>query len=234
VSYTRAQLRTQIQRLGDFSGSARWDATAGGEIDQMAGYVFGREWGRLLNANRHYRTNKVQPISDANGRIPVSAFSTGTGDSAKNFYRILTFVRNNYQYKMGTVEEWALGEGTGVAPRVYVYEGQTVLFLPKETNFDFSTDPKGSFIWVNWRPARVDQLSGDGVSVDFPDGYEQLLALETAAMLLTKGGAEVDTTAQFRVLAEQMRADMLQDVARSTAKAQRFQFEDTAAMWAGN
>jgi hypothetical protein len=35
-------------------------------------------------------------------------------------------------------------------------------------------------------------------------------------------------------LAEEIRADMLQDIARESAKAMRVQFEDTSAMWAGN
>jgi hypothetical protein len=239
MSITRVQWRTKTQQWMDASGSTRWDfSTPGtaGEVDALGGYVHQAEWARILNANRHYRMNKVAPTTDANGFVPVTALTTGTGDAQRNFYRIVLWVFNNYIYKTGTQEEWALGQNQGVAPRVYFLSdsgsGAAFMSLPVQQNVPF--DGTGSFIWVNWFPQRIDVLGADTSVVDFPNGYEELLAIETAAKLLAKGGAEVQATNDLKRLAEEMRADMLQDVSREAAKAMRAQFEDTAAMWAGN
>lgn len=234
MSLTRAQLRTRCQRVMDAVASTRWDTTAGatGEIDQVLGLVHMQEWKRILNVNRHYRVNKVQPTSDSDGRIAISSLTTGSADSVKNFYRVLLFARANYPYKTGTVEEWALGETNGVSPRVWYLEGTNIMFLPKEVSTALTGASDG--IWVNYYPCLVDRLSSDSVTVDFPDGYEGIIAYEAAAILLAKGGAEFDTTQRLKVLAEEMREAMLQDLARTSAKAMRMSFEDTSAQWGGN
>jgi len=238
VSLTRAQLRTQTQRHMDSVSSKRWDTTAGttGEIDNELGYVHFKEWTRILNANRHYRLNKVQPTTDANGYIALTGLTTGTGDAVRNFYRVILVVINNYIYKTGTQEEWALGQAQGVAPRVWFLtdSGTASAILPLPVMASYTFTGVGDFIWVNWYPTRLDKLSGDGVTVDFPDGYEDIIALEAAGNLLLKGGAEPEGASALKKLASDKRDEMLQDLSREAAKATRAQYEDTAAMWGGN
>ena len=48
---------------------------------------------------------------------------------------------------------------------------------------------KAAVVWVNHLPARLDLLVGDGSTVTFPDGYEDVLCLEWGALALLKGGA---------------------------------------------
>jgi len=235
---TRSVLRTNTQRIMDSVGSTRWNTTAGaaGEVDRALGTIHLKEFKRILNVNRHYRMNKIQPSTDANGHILVSALSTGSGDTKRNFYRILQLTINNYPYKEGTQEEWALGQAQGVAPRVYFRSdtgsAPSFMALPVMASYTFSGS--GDFVWVNWYPTAVHDLSADGITVDFPDGYEDIIAYQAAARLLAKGGAETETTIALKGLAEEMRADMLQDLARDSAKAQRAIYEDTAAMSGGN
>lgn len=235
---TRTIMRTNIQRIMDSVGSSRWNTTAGasGEMDRAAGTIFLKEWKRILNVNRHYRMNKIQPTTDVNGHILVSALSTGVTDTKRNFYRILQLSINNYPYKEGTQEEWALGQAQGVAPRVYFRSdtGSVPSFMALPVMATYTFSGTGDFIWVNWFPPAIHDLSGDSITIDFPDGYEDIIAYEAAARLLAKGGAEVEATTSFKALAEEMRADMLQDIARDSAKAQRVQYEDNAAAWGGN
>jgi hypothetical protein len=242
MSMTRSQLIDHTARWADALGSTRWfgfppgsSQTGATEVSDIMQLVWQREWKRILNANRHYRMNKVTPTTDAAGFIPVSALTTGAGNAVRHFYRVLTWVFNNYQYKTGTQEEWALGQNQGVAPRIYFLSdnGTAPAFmqLPVATNTTF--DGVGSFIWVNWFPQNFVNYA-DGDVVDFPDGYEEIVAIESAAALLAKGGAEIQATNDLKRIAEEFRSEMLQDIARETGKAMRVQFEDTSAMWAGN
>lgn len=239
MSVTRSQLRTKVSQWMDATGSGRWDFTTigtPGEVDALMGLIHQREWARILSANRHYRMNKLTPTADSEGFIPVSALTTGIGDKTRSFFRIVAWVFNNYFYKTGTQEEWALGQNQGTAPRVYFLSDNgtepAYMQLPVAKGAIF--DGTGSFIWVNWRPTRVDKLAAETSIVDFPDGYEEIMALEAAAVLLAKGGAEVQATNDLKRLAEEFRSEMLQDISRLTARAMRAQFEDTSAMWAGN
>lgn len=240
MSMTRTQLRTRTMRRADAttvdagtSYSPRWNTTAGatGEVDQIMGFVQQREWKRILNANRFYRINKVQPAVGSDGRIAITALSTGTGDTKKNFYRIMLFVRNNYIYSEVPLERWATGEASGDASRVWWREGTDIMFLPKETSV--TLNGTGDGIWVNWTPTRVEDLSADSITVEFPDGYEEILALEGAALLLSKGSVETAEARELRALAEEFRQDMLQDIARTSTNPLRMQYEDSSFAWGG-
>lgn len=232
MAFTRAQYRTRVLRRLDSEAAGRWDTTAGsdGEVDQVLGLVFDREWRRILNANRFYRMQKIQPTADADGRYALSALSTGSGDSQKRLYRILGVIINGSRYSQESIEKYMLATTYNTGYCVWYQDGQYVQALPIEAN-KVLTSPDG-FV-VNYIPTRIDNLSADNVSVDFPDGYEEIICLEAASLLMGKGGAELDTTAGFRALAESLRADMLSDIARLSTDPIRMQYPDNAADWAG-
>ena len=97
MAFTRAQLRTRILRRMDAEDNSLWDTTAGatGEVDQVMGFVFDKEWRRILNANPDYRTNRVQLTADTDGKYAISGLTTGSGDTVKRFYRMRTVTCNN-------------------------------------------------------------------------------------------------------------------------------------------
>lgn len=228
MSYTRAQLRTMTQRRMDSVGSTRWDTTAGsqGEMDQLCRSVYDSEYARILAANSTYTYNSITLNSDANGRYAISGLTTGSGDTAKRFWRILSFQVDNVPYQLVDYRDWSGGESLGLSARVYWKEGDNLFCLPKQAS-------KAATVVVNYIPANIADLTGDGVTVIFPDGNEDILTLEWGAACLDKGGAESDTALRFRQQAEVARQDMLQDFARVSTRPQQMSYVDYASEWGG-
>ena len=238
MSATQSQMQTRVLRRLDATGSSRWDTTAGstGEIDRTVGFVHWREWKRILNANRHFRLNNVVAATTltttGSGTLSFSSFDTGTGDSKKFAYRIITFMREGHNYSQGSIEEYPEGGESAAQSRIWMQQGQTFLFLPVEASITLAVANNDN-LWVNWVPQRADVLATAGVAIDFPEGYEEIIEYEAAALLAAKGGAETDETSYFKVMAEEMRADMLQDVSRMAAKPLYMRYSDMALEWGG-
>ena len=232
MAFTRAQLRTRILRRMDAEGNSLWDTTAGaaGEVDQVMGFVFDKEWRRILNANPDYKTNRVQLTADSEGKYSVAGLTTGSGNSIKRFYRMRTVTCNNRVYEPVLKKDYILAPGVNVGHMTWYLDGDSIQLMPVEANKVMSGNDG---FHVNWIPCRIDNLASDSDTFDFPDGYEEILALEAAAFLLAKGGTETDVAAQFRVMAESLRQDMLSDLARFSTNPTRMQYSDFAHDWAG-
>lgn len=229
---TRAQIRTRTLRWCDAynpdgTASGRWDTTAGGEVDQRLGVVHAREWRRILNANPYYRIAERTVTLDSNGRFDIDdlTYSSGSND-CETFYRILALSKDNRVYEEIAFVERPLGSENNDSGFVWFRYGEQIQVLPYTTGDSVT-------VWVNHIPCRVDTLDTDSADVEFPSGYEDILCLEAAAMLLAKGGAETGASAELSALAEQSRQDMLQDFARISIKPLRMKAEDTAAEWGG-
>lgn len=229
MAFTRAQLRTRALKRADADGSGRWDTTAGsaGEVDQLGGVVFDREWRRILNANSTYTFNTVTLNSDGTtGRYPISSLTTGSADTIKRFYRIIAVEIDDLIYEEVPFKEWSLGETLAMSPRVWWYEGDNIMALPKALT-------KSATFSVNYIPCRLDNLAADASNVNFPDGYEDVLVLEWAKHILLKGGAEAPEALTLGALAEELRTDMLQDIARRSTNPLRMRYADASWDWAG-
>jgi hypothetical protein len=233
MAFTRAQYRTRTQRRMDASSATRWDTTVGsaGEIDQVLGLVFDREWKNILNANRFYRVLKTTPTSNSSGEYTLTDLNgSGTNDNAVRFYRILAVKIDGVMYREGNPQHYfgIAEEGGNTLPhRVWYRQGDLMVALPTQAS------KQADGVCVNHLPCRIDNLSGEGVNVTFPDGYEDIICLEAAALLLSKGGAETDTSAEFKQLAASMRRDMLDDVCRISTHPIVMQYDDNAIDWAG-
>lgn len=230
MSYTKATLRTATLDMADARVGAvvspYWDVTPGGEVDRKIGMVFDREWKRILNANRFYAFQKITVSTDVNGRIAKTALNTGAGDSIKRFYRVIFVKQGTQPYTFSKFTDAPLGEDLGSSPYVWYQEGSSLMFLPKAASTSFD-------IYVNYYPQRPDKLSGEGIAVDFPEEFEELIPMEAAAWMLTKGGTETTAAGELRAGAEDIRADMLQDVARISTTPDRMEFPDHPFDWAG-
>lgn len=237
MSMTLAQMRVRVLRRMDAdSGTTdnRWDTTAGitGELDQALGHVFRKEWKRILNACPTFRVQLIQPTTDATGRVTFASLTTSaSADAGKNAYRIVQLSRSGYIYSEVDMKDWVISESTNPSARVYWREGEELMLLPKEVST--ALNGSGDGFWVSYYPTTPESLSTSTATVDFPNGYEEIVALETAALLLAKGGAETETTSYFKTLAEEMRADMLQDLARTSGRPVRMRYEDSASIWGG-
>lgn len=228
MSITRAQLRTRAMQRADLAGSnLRWDTQAGGEVDVLGGDVLDREWRRILTHVPLYRYASVTINSDSTGRYAQSGLTTGSGDTLGRLFQILSMVVSTVPYQRVEYREWTQGEALNLNARVYWPEGSNIVALPiiqsQAATFTFSHIPQ-----------RLDLLTGDGVAITFPDGYEEVPTLEWAAAILDKGAAESDSAMVLRAQAEAKRADMLQDLARLTAyKPLQMAYVDYATDWAG-
>lgn len=233
MSIIRSSLRTRILQLADAVNSPRWDPTAGagGEVDQHMGIVHSREWRRILNANPYHRVSSRTVTTDTLGRVSVASLSdTSVLDSAERFYKILLFTVANTVLKESPAKDGFLStisndQVSGLGFGFYFRNGDYFV-APGHPN-------ESATIWVNHLPTRADNLSTDNVSVNFPDDYEDVLAYETASILLSKGAAEMDASASMKALAEDMRRDMLQDIARTSLNPLVMQFPDLAMEWGG-
>lgn len=229
MSLTRTQARTRAQKRADAYASTRWDSTAGGEIDNLMTYVVDREWRRILTHNPEYRMRKYSITSDATtGRWAISDLSYGTGDTLERLFRIQLFMVNERAYEQVPAKNFQGLESyqPQTFPYIYWREGDYLATLP----VDKSTV---ATVWVNHIPQKVDTLTTDSIAIIFPDGYEEIYILETAALMLSKGGAETQAAGELRVLANQMRSDMLDEIARWSGKPLRMGYDDNAVDWGG-
>lgn len=230
MSIAKGALRTAVLQYMDAVNSARWAAAAGGEVDLRIGSVYDRLWRRILSANRFYRVAKRTPTSDAvTGRYLVSDLTQGTGNSIQRFHRILVVIIDGRGYEQGSLTEWALADGTetGVMRCIWYQEGSNLNALPIQTS------KLADAIWVNWIPPRPGNLDLDNATVDFPDGYEEVLIAHAAARLLTKGGAETQAARDLKNEVEEDFQEMLADIARVSTNPLQVQYTDTAIEWGG-
>jgi len=225
----RAEYQEKIWRLLDTSSySTRWPATL---INEMLAAVHWREWAGILNVNRYYRYSVITGPLDSNSAFTVGK-SVGTGNSTVYPYRIIAVILNNTPYQEDEFANYPFKSGVG---KMYIYrllDGETnkIQLLPPTPNAVMTGDDG---IWYNHRPQKVNLLSNDADDVTFPEGYEPILWYETAAMLLSFGGAETNTAFEFQQMAERWRQDMLADVSRKTTNPHRVLFSDRALEWGG-
>lgn len=226
VTYTLLQMRTQTMQFmdavnsdGTFSG--RWDTTTYGEVDRKFAVAYDREWKRILSANRHYRMLKKTPTSDANGKYLIEDLHTAN----ERFYKVISVIIDNIPYKETSFEDVPLGVLYNTPSYQWYREGNYIVALPVQAS-------KQAEVWVNTLPPSIFMLS-DANTVEFPAGYEDIVCLEAAASLLFKGGAETQAAIELKGLAEEMRRDMLQDIARFSVKPTETMYSDSAIDWAG-
>ncbi|MGP1666027.1 MAG: hypothetical protein ACTS5I_08995, partial [Rhodanobacter sp.] len=86
-------------------------------------------------------------------------------------------------------------------------------------------------VWVSHTPPLPSALSADSVELDFPEGYEHVVAYETAAMMLAKGGLQSDESNFLRNLAYDLRREMMSDLARVSIDPTVMRYSDTRAEW---
>lgn len=231
MAVTKALQRTRTLQFAEaISGgvtSQRWDVTANGEVDQIIGRVEDREWRLLLTANPYLKFATVTSTSDATtGRYTKASLTTGAGDTQQRFYRVLWFSVGNVVFEQVDAKDWALAEQQGSSGYIWWEEGDNLFALPKATS-------TVATIAVNWIPARQDQLAGESSTINFPDGFEDVVALESAARMLSKGGAESDAAQELRGDAEVLRREMTEALVRPSLRGRRVGASDTSDMWAG-
>lgn len=221
MSMTRGALLTLVDEMADAAGSPRWGTTL---KRQLLGEVHWREWRDLLNVNRMLRVGDRTVTTDANGRVAKSALNAGSGDTLTTSYRILTVRADNIFYTPARYEEYPISPAVVSLPQVWYELGDELQLIP-------AAPGTVATITVNHIPARADTLSDDNATVTFPDGYDLLLAYETAASMFMKGAAESNLTAEMRSMATALRERLHQDVSRLSTRPTRVMAMDDKMDW---
>lgn len=221
MSMVRSTLVTLVDELADANNSPRWGTTL---KRQMLGEVHWREWRDLLNINRMLRVGSRTATTDADGRIAKSALTTGSGDATETYYRILTVRQGNMFYQPAKYEDYPVSPTEVSLPQVWYEYGDQVQLIPAAQGNTVT-------VVVNHLPQRADLLASDASTVVFPDGYDMILAYETAASMFMKGAAETQLSMELAGKAAQLRDRMHQDVARLSIQPLRMGYMDDRWDW---
>ena len=220
---TRDELVADARHVADAESDGRWP---GPTIIRAADLVLRREWRNILNANRNYRIARRTHTPTSEGLIALSDLSSGTGDSAQVFYRVLGLSRGSVVYKeidQMDVVVTASGHGEQWGYQSWCRAGDNLLVLPMNTDSVVEL--------VNHHPPLPSNLVGGSSTVVYPVGYEQILTYEIAAMMLSKGGTETEASAQLKTFAEEWRRDMLEDIKRTSTNATQIAYSDSSGEW---
>jgi hypothetical protein len=221
MAYTRTQARTRVQDFLDAVGSSRWSST---EIDQAMSHVFDTEWRGILDANPFYKAEQISATASAAGVIAKSVLSTGSGNTAHRLNKIISAVAAGVPLSFVRFSDYSNALQSGAAPMVYWELGDNLQISPAGAISVTFT--------INYLPTSPASLAADGDSVIFPDGFEDILFLGTAAYLLgSKNGAEAEAAVPLVGLARDRRGDLYRAVARPTTGGMQLRYEDSASIW---
>ncbi len=211
-------------RNQDGTYSSRWDFAANGEVDQAIGRAQDQEWRTLLDANPYLTFVEITIATNASGEFAKSALSTGSGDTRKRYNRVIGLLVNNQVMEQVRFSTYFLAARSGAAINCYYERGDFFRILPP------LADQNGTF-GLNYLPTRQDALAADGSTVNFPDGFEDVVAMEAAASLLLKGGAEPDAAAALVQRARERRNDMLLALGRAGVRPMPPNYSDSPGVW---
>lgn len=223
AQWTRATYIDQTRALADARQSERWTVS---DVTYALGLVHMREWKRLLNAAPYYRFATRTVSQDAAGQIAVSALDGGSGDTQERLYRVLDVAQQERVYDEVSFRDVPTATTTPTANvlRAWYRIGSVLQCLPAESGAVMT-------VWVNHTPTPLDRLASDTSFGEFPRDYELLIPYEAAAWLLVKAGTETDSAQALQQMAEQIRQDMLADLARASTQPMQMRYPDRRQDW---
>lgn len=225
---TRAELRVRTLRRADATGSGRWDQTtdATGEVDQLMGVAYDREWITVLDADAMLRAADISATSDSNGKYALADLSSSTA----RLHRILGVYRNSVVHKPVPAREWLQAADHGLHARVWYRLGTSIQVLP------VSASSAATFT-VNSLPQAITGLAEAGAITTPSDAqaetFTEIVALEAAAMLLLKGATETNAAMVLKQQAQMLRTAMLSDLSRLAEGPLVMRYDDDPAEWGG-
>jgi len=222
----RGQLTALTREYMDAVDSSRWSDSL---IQTVLDQVYDAEWSNILNAAPYYTFAERQVTTSNDGKVPFSALNSGSGDNQENFYRVLSMTNGNTIYGQTSFSDVPLATTSNYPasyPKLYYVAGDNIQTVPQEIG-------TGLYVYVNWKPTDLSDLTSDASMINFPKSSVLLLCYEGAATLLLKGGAESSAAAQLKELAKTERESMLDDLRRRTINPTRMAYPDTPWDWAG-
>lgn len=225
MSVTRDVLETMTRELADAVDDPRWGQTI---VLQMLGQVHLQEWRDILNSINTARWGQRTVTLDANGRFLKTDLNSGSGDAAETLYRILAVQAGQFFYQQSTFQQYPspLNSFDVTLPQVWYEIGNQIQMVPASPSLSV-------VVSVNSTPARPDQLANGASIVDYPDGYELILAYMAAKQMLLMGGTEGAYAAQLERQAKELRDRLLMDLRRLGTRPIVMGALDSPSQWGG-
>ena len=227
ATFSRSDLITRIRQASD-TVSATVDYPDAFLLD-IAGMVHIDEWKKIFDEAPYYRTASVAVALDSSKTFAWSALSTGTGNSAKNAYRVLEMTNtrgDNLVYHQPDRLRLADPSRVQTTFRMWTRNGDRVQTFGT-TALDTLT------VLVNYTPCSVSDLASDADTVDWLNDYKPILWYESASTVLAKAGREVSEAQQLAGLADVMRQKMLSGIRREAATPYVMSADDNPWEWGG-
>lgn len=210
----------------DAESSSRWSDTT---VKAILNSVFDAEWSNILNAAPYYTFNQQLLSTDANGQIPFVSMNSGSGDTQRNMYRILSVNDGSVLYTETSFQSVPLATTTNYLPtypRMYYTVGQAIQLLPVAAG-------TSAYVAVNCKPTALLDLASTSSTIEYPDNSYFIIVWAAASQLLMKGGAESRAAAELKALADSERQGMLDDIRRRTINPTRMAYPDQKYEWGG-
>lgn len=228
MSMTSADLTTMTREIMNAASSGQWsDAT----LRTWCGIAQWKLQADLLGANNVFYVNTVTVTQDSSGQFNISSLTTGSTDSTKYFFRILTVAQSTtptgqwpFYYRQSRLQDFPNPQPNTSLPYIWYRAGSVIQVMPIQAG-------QALTVQCNYRPPRCDQLSTTSVAVDFPSGYEELIAWWAASTALVKGGSETQAARDIRTTATEMRDNFLEELGRQGTWPIVAQAFDTPQDW---
>ena len=231
MAWTRTTYLSRLREVMDAEGSKRWTDAS---LRAYLGIAHQRLWKAILDANKQYRFAERTVTPDADGKVPLTSLNGSSGDTLQRFYRLVSDQNGYGAVRRGVIsyqeadltrfptyrEDTSL---TGSYSGVYWIEGDNLQVLPRSGG--------NVVVRVSHTPARIDELSDDTITAEFPDGYEFVVCYEAASLALAKGGAETEAGAAMKLIRQDLMSDLISTIARRSTAPLRFGAIDNASDW---
>lgn len=212
---TVQDLIDQTREIMNATSSTQWSDTT---LRSWCSMAMWQLWANILNANRYWKMQQVSVAQDSSGRIALSSLNTGSGDSKKYLYRILTVANPQvasgassaavqFFYRQSRYEDFPNPQPNTSLPYIWYQIGAEIQIMPIAAGQTMT-------ITTNYRPPNCNQLAGTSSTVDFPDGYEALIPWRACQLALLKGGSETRAALDLQRKADEMENQMLMDLGR--------------------
>lgn len=218
---TRAELILDAREWAEGEDSDRWSDE---KITLLADVVFRQEWKEILKANPDYRTATRTVTPSSAGVFAISDLNSGSGDSLERFHRVRYMKVGDTPLEQLDIFERP-SDLTTAASYGWFRDGNNIQVLPQG-----STTVTAK---VTHTPPRPSELSTGDVDITFVDTFEQILSLEVAALMLSKGGTETEEAKELRGIAAVMRGNMLDEISNAGSRPAGFSYDDNAEAWGG-
>jgi hypothetical protein len=221
---SKAQARSLIRELVKDESMKIWSDSS---LDVLTQLTIDEQWGEVLLDQAPYLNSQVDILAPITpGYLDLRTISAG-GQLTQRFYRIQKVTLNNQEYSLAHSEDVAFVTTSTteiVAPRFsYLMLGSQLYLFPLNISFGSSVEFRYSFI-----PPSFTSLHESDI-VQWPDGYENAYAFESAARALLRSDATL--AGNYHNLAQESQRNLSSAIARMSPGPITPHMVDTPISW---